>query len=298
MLFNLFNTVIFKSGIQGSPKDNTLNDFPGLSSRWYRNSSIVLGCLSWFFINGEKRIVWRGQHIFTSGTKSSVEGKRIYEIVGTVGDDGLDFLLARKYKFRFHGTNADIIDDAGNMICRGNADELGEFMRYHRQTQAQKQDWLQSARIDKESSKYVYDPDETAKLLGEKIPPSGPPHGAGLSPDFRGFKDYLYDGDLQFGNVELRMSGSRDVDFQILNQRFGFPETPENFVWHHLDEVWLNDGGELVCTMQLVRKEAHKKIVVASLKGNIQSLSDVIVAGEHVGSVGIWQSFYKGIFYK
>lgn len=255
-------------------------------------------CLSWIIVNGENRIIWRGQHIFTPGTKSNVEAGRIFEIVGNIGDDGLDFLLSRKYKFRFNAVNIDIIDDAGNMICRGKADELGEFMRYHRQTQAQKQEWLQSARIDKESSKYIYNPDETTKLLGEKIPPSGPPHGAGLSPDFRDFKDYLYDGDLRFGNVELRMSGSRDVDFKLLNERFGFPETPDLYVWHHLDEIWLNEAGELVCTMQLIRKEAHKNIVVDSLKGNIQALSDVIDAGKHVGSVAIWQSFYKGIFYK
>jgi len=282
----------------GNRKRERIKDFPGLSRKWYKDSSIVLGCLSWFYINGETRIVWRGQHIFTSGTRTSVEQGRIFEIVRQIGDDGMDFMLSRKYKFRFHGTNTDIIDDAGNMICRGNADELREFMRYHRQTQAQKQEWLVSARIDKESSKFVYNPDETAKLLGERIPPSAPPHGGGLSPDFRNARDYLYKGDLQFGKVELRMSGSREVDFRMLNERFGFPDTPETFVWHHLDEVWLNDAGELTCTMQLIRREAHEKIVVASQKGTIQSLSEVLVAGEHVGSVAIWRSFYKGVTYK
>ena len=278
--------------------DYRVNDFSGLSIERRRNTSLILGCLSFHIVNGETRLVWRGEHIFISGVKKEVEAGRIIELVATVGDDGLDFLLARGYKFRFHGTNTDIIDSAGNMICRGNADELGEFMKYHRQTQSEKFEWLKTAKIDKESSKYAYNADETEKLLGERIPPSSPPKGAGLSPDFRGHPDYLYDGDLQFGNIELRMSGSRDVDFKILNDRFGFPDTPEGYVWHHLDEVWLNDAGELVCTMQLVSTIAHKKVVVGSLKGNIQALNDVIVAGEHVGSVGIWRSFYPGVFYK
>lgn len=275
-----------------------VGQYPGLSIKHLKPTSLVLGCLSFYFVKGETRLLWRGQHIFTSGVRKEVAAGRIIELVATVGDDGLDFLLRGGYKFRFHRTNTEIIDSAGNMICRGNADELGEFMKYHRQSRAEKREWLKSAKIDKESSDFVYNPEATEKLLGTRIPPSQPPNGAGLSPDFRGHTQFLYDNNPQFGTVELRMSGGRDVDFKVLNDRFGFPETPEGFVWHHLDEVWFNDAGELMCTMQLVRKEAHKKVVVGSLKGTIQPLSEVLVAGEHVGSVAIWRSFYVGVRYK
>lgn len=249
---------------------------------------------------GEAGLTSSKMTLFTPSSSSikKLSPKLLKEIEDTLGIDGLEYLMMRGFKMTLHKTNIDIIDDTGRMLCRGSSKELREFIRYHRMPINKKIEWLESSKTNFLHAKYTYDPNETAKLFGIHIPASKPPKGSGLSPDFRYSEEFLYLGDLQYGRVKLTMSGSRDVDFQILNDRFGFPSTPSEYVWHHLDEVWVSNSGELVCTMQLVRKEVHKKLIVSSLKGQIQSLDDIVAAGEHIGSVAIWKAFYLGVKYK
>ncbi len=255
-------------------------------------------------IEGIKLTGTLGEAGLTSGKKAlfinieELSPKLLKEIEDALGVDGLEYLSMRGFNLTIQKTNIDIIDDAGRMLCRGKPAELREFVRYHRMPIHEKVEHLKSSKIVWEDSSYRYViPEESRRIFGD-IPSSKPPKGHGLSPDFRSREDLLYKGDTKFGEVKLIMSGSRDFDFRVLNNQFKFPSTPEGYVWHHLDEVWLSTSGELVCTMQLVRKEVHKRIVVQSLKGQIQSLGDVTIVGEHVGSVAIWRAFYLGVRYK
>lgn len=54
--------------------------------------------------------------------------------------------------------------------------------------------------------------------------------------------------------VQIEASGDRSTDFNNANKKFGLSETPDGYVWHHLDDY---DVKSNTVTMQLVKAEAH-----------------------------------------
>lgn len=54
--------------------------------------------------------------------------------------------------------------------------------------------------------------------------------------------------------IKIEMSGKRSTDFENANKAFGFTKTPENYVWHHVDDY---DVSTNTCTLELVLKKAH-----------------------------------------
>ncbi|WJE51146.1 WXG100 family type VII secretion target [Bacillus cereus] len=59
--------------------------------------------------------------------------------------------------------------------------------------------------------------------------------------------------------VPIEMTGNRQKDFKVANERAGFPEAGRNpphedYTWHHFDDY---DPVTNTCTMQLVQKDAH-----------------------------------------
>jgi hypothetical protein len=101
-----------------------------------------------------------------------------------------------------------------------------------------------------------------------------------LAPDFttKGGK-YLYpQSALQTGQknvVKIKMTGTRNADFEAANQMAGFKGnltpaitnengTIQSFVWHHMDDLEIING-EAYCTMQLVESKAHNTIYVSGM---------------------------------
>ncbi len=268
-----------------------------------RSRSMVLGCLSIQpLTDGTEKILYRGRDLFFGGYHvSSTTKGRLFHIIGEIGLDGLDFMIEKGYRFALQGVNTDIITQSNRVIARCGPDELSKFMQYHRLTLQQKKDRLLLEKIVKEDSIYRYDPEETYKLLGDRIPPSGRPNGHGLAPDFDGFTDYLFNNDPAFGRVKFQMTGSRKIDQRLLNEHFGLTDEildEKGFVWHHLDDVYFNEAGEMACTMQLISKVAHNQVRMRGPRMIELPLGDIIKAGDHVGSVAIWRAFYGGITYK
>lgn len=56
------------------------------------------------------------------------------------------------------------------------------------------------------------------------------------------------------GIVRIEATGNRSKDFDLANMTFGIEETPEGYVWHHLDDY---DVKTNTVTLQLVKDEAH-----------------------------------------
>lgn len=66
-------------------------------------------------------------------------------------------------------------------------------------------------------------------------------------------------------------------DFDAANAQFGFDETPEGYVWHHVDNY---DVSNNTLSLELVRKDAHK------------------AAFPHFGSCGQYDSIYGPTYNK
>lgn len=58
--------------------------------------------------------------------------------------------------------------------------------------------------------------------------------------------------------VKIKATGNRASDFDLANKKLGFKNTPEGYVWHHLDDLDISSG-EL--TVQLITTDAHLSIV-------------------------------------
>lgn len=54
--------------------------------------------------------------------------------------------------------------------------------------------------------------------------------------------------------TKITATGDRQKDFDAANAAMGLKETPENYVWHHLDDYNVEDG---TITLELVDDEAH-----------------------------------------
>ncbi|WP_203969416.1 HNH endonuclease signature motif containing protein [Capnocytophaga stomatis] len=72
------------------------------------------------------------------------------------------------------------------------------------------------------------------------------------NPDFSESK-YLYP-DKNKAIVEIKISGSREKDYNLANIEANLEKKPENYTWHHMDDYNPTTGK---CTMQLVETEAH-----------------------------------------
>lgn len=56
------------------------------------------------------------------------------------------------------------------------------------------------------------------------------------------------------GIVSIEATGNRTADFDKANEKMGLSETPDGYVWHHMDNY---DVKSNTITMQLVKDDAH-----------------------------------------
>ena len=69
---------------------------------------------------------------------------------------------------------------------------------------------------------------------------------------------YMHQIDGKDTIARVKATGNRAKDFAEANKLFGFADTPEGYVWHHVDDYNV-ETGEL--TLELVKVEAHKAII-------------------------------------
>jgi hypothetical protein len=95
-------------------------------------------------------------------------------------------------------------------------------------------------------------------------------------PAFAGTHHLYPAGEGQQSVVQIRLTGSRRDDFKLANGVGGFSETPDGFMWHHVDDFDPQTG---TSSLELVKKEAHEATY------------------PHAGSVAQYRQFH-GIPYK
>ena len=95
-------------------------------------------------------------------------------------------------------------------------------------------------------------------------------------PIFAG-SDHIYPaGEGQKSVVQIELSGSRRNDYKHANEAGGFTETPEGYMWHHVDDFDPKTG---TSSLELVKRNAHEATL------------------PHAGSVSQYEKFH-GIKYK
>jgi hypothetical protein len=95
-------------------------------------------------------------------------------------------------------------------------------------------------------------------------------------PNFAGTYHLYPAGEGQQSVVQIRLTGSRRDDFKLANELGGFSETPDEYMWHHVDDFDPQTG---TSSLQLVDKDAHR------------------ATHPHAGSVAQYEKFH-GIPYK
>jgi len=55
--------------------------------------------------------------------------------------------------------------------------------------------------------------------------------------------------------VQIRLTGSRKADIKRANEEGGFTETPDGYIWHHVDDFDPQSG---TSSLELVDKNAHR----------------------------------------
>lgn len=144
---------------------------------------------------------------------------------------------------------AELPDDSGEAPCRAELpDDSGENPpdATDQQTVEAKQEVADKAARDYNRK---YKPCERAKRKGYDVKET--PNG-GVS--FEG-TDALYHDDKETNPiVNIEATGDRSNDFKRANEAAGLKQTPEGYVWHHLDDYDVKTNS---FTMQLVKDEVH-----------------------------------------
>lgn len=211
----------------------------------------------------------------------------------------------------------DLFDLRGDMLYRGHPDRLmAEFVNVRKLSKKEKlRYWESTINQNMEAfGEYGFDKDLFQRVTGYDYPDvvlkPGPPdfESMGLSPDFSKFDEVfiaknIYPGrgfgDISNAKIKIKMSGNYREDFRRATELAGIDPgdipagkvAPEGWVWHHLDDYNPIDN---TCTMQLVRKELHAKVV----KGP-ESFGVLNQGTEHVGACAIWRRFHgvMGYYY-
>ena len=67
--------------------------------------------------------------------------------------------------------------------------------------------------------------------------------------------EYVYRVDGKEAIVRIKATGSRTRDFNAANQKVHLPDTPDGYVWHHVDNYNVRYNS---FTIELITEEAHK----------------------------------------
>lgn len=223
--------------------------------------------------SGRKWIEVAGIRVFTESQYHSVKSffKRI-SIIGIdalqtklddlarhLGDDLFRALSDSGYGVKFLTNDIDLIDDMGEIIFRGNKDDLKAFFSHFNKPRSVRSDTMSrvNSRLSRGSACYN---STRAAGKGVNVPRSRPPAGQS-SPDFLS-SPFLYSGSLTNTPITtIRLTGSRSLDFKAAFRAIGITDPKKikvilkNHTWHHLDDL---DPHTLECTMQLITKTGHR----------------------------------------
>ncbi|SDI61516.1 HNH endonuclease signature motif containing protein [Chryseobacterium jejuense] len=148
--------------------------------------------------------------------------------------------------------NIDLVDESGETFFRLAKKDYEKFISFAKKTAQERKAIIEEVNSQLKNSTKKYNPDN-AKLKGYDVPKSP----LGTSPDFSKTPQYLYN---QKSIIKIKIMGSRKLDFKESFRLMGITDGKviktilKDYTWHHLDDL----TEDMVCTMQLVLKEAHE----------------------------------------
>lgn len=148
---------------------------------------------------------------------------------------------------------AELPDDSGDSMDRMELpDDSGEQMpeipkETETKTDVEKQEIADAAAREYNAKYRPFDRAVQKGIDGVTETPNG-----GVS--FENSDAIFIDEDGKKGVVSIEATGNRSKDFEAANKQMGLAETPEGYVWHHVDDY---DVKTNTITMQLVKDEAH-----------------------------------------
>ncbi len=267
--------IIWEKTKQKKRELNRIKKHPFFKIKKQRNTSIVLGCLGGGINSqGNRVITWNSVIIFNETKKISLKTftKNLYNEWKKSGKTLEDFMnikvqnfpskinsLLTKFKLsvKRNKTTIDFLNDQGTVVFRGIEKNIEKYLTFINKSGAERKKLISEMykRIDSKPNKY--NPKNAVEKGYDDIPISR--KGKGTSPDFDGLAHYLYNNDIAFGRVKIKVTGSRDKDFVQAFEKmkiFDFKtqkSIKEKYTWHHLDNIDENLEG----TMQLVLREVH-----------------------------------------
>lgn len=163
--------------------------------------------------------------------------------------------LLKKLNLRLkkNKVNVDIINSDNVVVFRGVPKDVKKYLNFITKTVDERKALIQQMLKKLENNSNRYNP-ANAKAKGYDIPASK--NGKGTAPDFSNLKKYLYDNSLDYGNVRIKVTGSRTKDFEQAFEKMGITkEQAKKYTWNHLDDIDEN----LEATLQFVLKDVHRK---------------------------------------
>lgn len=187
---------------------------------------------------------------FTVNTKNLRKALDDLELKKFTDYIDIDVLNKLGLKVKSNNKTVDLLDSNGNIIFRGskNSDEINNYLFFVDSDVKIKRDLIKEVNDELRSNNKRYKV-ERENALKHNVPLSK----NGTSPDFSNLNEYLYDNNPNFGNVKIKVTGVRSIDFKYANEVMDLKRTPEGYTWHHLDDLDEN----LECTMQLVKEDVH-----------------------------------------
>lgn len=228
--------------------------------------------------------------------------------------DALQRLYDLRYGVRFNASTYDLFDEFGDMLCRCSTkktEHIDNFLTYRAIPNDVSATRLAQVLDDAQDdlAKFGFDKDAFERLTGHRYPdvegvPPGPPHfgSNGYAPDYNKFDDdfigeYVYPGrglgHRDNAQIKIKMSGDYAEDFRRAKAAAGIDDSIDlsrEWVWHHLDDYNPVDN---TCTMQLVRKEIHNKVIIKPALDDIALNKGL----EHAGACAIWKRFHNLVGY-
>jgi hypothetical protein len=245
-----------------------------------RCRSVVLGCFSFGrnVLGDQIYAAARGIRIFDTAVDRNFANivkrikrggydkilKRVDKLIKEIGAEGVAMLRQSDLITKFHRKNIDLLDRSGQIIFRGSPEEMVYFLVNKVEPPHRVRELFQAV----VNAKNKFNPNSPALVAkGIRLARSR----RGLCPDFRKSVQYLYRGQKRFGNIKIKLTGSRGVDFKLARKEAGLRRTPKGYTWHHLDDFDPITGE---CTMQLVKTTIHD-------------------AASHTGGSSLWSTFYS-----
>lgn len=192
---------------------------------------------------------------------------KVDELAEAIGEVGVKMLSERGYVVKFGRKYIDFLDDTGQVIFRGDPDDAVIFLVAKS---------LDEADLISKFAKVILGR-RKFNAASQALVNAGyflKASARGLAPDFIHTPQYLYKGEKKFGQISIKLTGSRGKDFALANAEAGLPKTPKGYTWHHLDDY---DPITNSCTMQLVKTEVHDM-------------------ASHTGGSALWQHLYEIIY--